>query len=253
MEKERVRRRRGNFTLIEMLVVVAIIAILAAMLSPSLMKSLAQVRGVACANNLRQVTLAQTLYAGDYDDWIVFKSNHWPGAVLESHFKSHDYFIQPYGGDNVNLWLCPGNAAMTEWFNHYNIYGMYNGRGGGRSGAGFRDASYDAAVNGDFIRSPDPYNVLYRLTRARRPGEQALYADTVYHGDGVFDGGPGYGKQWYAWCPSTLEERAGVHALHLGGANFSYFDGGVRKVMEARLDAGLVKVTKYVNMGGFEF
>ena len=236
-----------------MLVVVAIIAILAAMLSPSLMRALAQVRGVSCVNNLRQVTMGQSLYAGDYNDFIVCKSNRWAGAVYEYQGKAHNYFVAPYLGNDNLIWVCPGNAAMTEWFNGYHIYGMYNGRGGGKAGAGFRDLAYSAAENGDFIYSPDSYNILYRVARVRHPGAQALYADTVSLADGAFNGVSFHGKQWYVWCPSALEETAGVHTLHLGGANFSYFDGSVRKVMEARLGDGLVKVTKYVNMDGVPF
>ena len=42
------------FTLIEMLIVVTIIGILAALLAPALQKSLESARAVHCANNLRQ-------------------------------------------------------------------------------------------------------------------------------------------------------------------------------------------------------
>ena len=57
----------ARFTLIEMLVVVAIIAILAAMLAPTLQKALDSARAVLCANNLRQVGTALTLYGNDWN------------------------------------------------------------------------------------------------------------------------------------------------------------------------------------------
>ena len=56
----------ARFTLIEMLVVVAIIGILAALLAPSLQKALESARSVYCGNNLRQVYLQYQMYADDY-------------------------------------------------------------------------------------------------------------------------------------------------------------------------------------------
>jgi prepilin-type N-terminal cleavage/methylation domain-containing protein/prepilin-type processing-associated H-X9-DG protein len=60
--------RRNGFTLIEFLVVIAIIAILAAILFPVFAQAREKARQTQCASNARQVGLATNMYLQDYNE-----------------------------------------------------------------------------------------------------------------------------------------------------------------------------------------
>jgi len=103
-----VRRSTGRgFTLIELLVVIAIIAILAAILFPVFSRARAKARQTSCLSNLKQLGLAMSMYAQDYDEiypmWDNFPDS-WggPGAYV----FTWDSAIQPYM-KNADLLTCP--------------------------------------------------------------------------------------------------------------------------------------------------
>jgi len=58
------------FTLIQLLVVIAIIAVLMGILMPVLGKARKQAWGVVCKSNLRQIGLAAEFYADAYDGFV---------------------------------------------------------------------------------------------------------------------------------------------------------------------------------------
>ena len=70
---------KKKFTLIEVLVVVAIIGILASLLLPSLSSTRQKSREAVCKNNLKQLTTTQMLFADDNEGamWATNYGNEW--------------------------------------------------------------------------------------------------------------------------------------------------------------------------------
>jgi prepilin-type N-terminal cleavage/methylation domain-containing protein len=93
---------RQAFTLIEMLVVIAIIGILASMLLPSLAKAKQKALRIKCMNNLNQIGKAMFMFGQDNDDW--FPWNDWcpPFSVKAEHFA------QNYKEDPGSIFACRG-------------------------------------------------------------------------------------------------------------------------------------------------
>ena len=74
-------RRRRAFTLVELLVVIAIIALLIAILLPVLSKAKQAANRTGCMSNLRQLSIAYQLYAGDNKGYMPMG---WPDPGAES-------------------------------------------------------------------------------------------------------------------------------------------------------------------------
>jgi len=71
MKKSRKYLKDNSFTLIELLIVVAIIALLAGMLLPALRTAREKARQIQCASNMKQCGYAMASYATDFNSFVV--------------------------------------------------------------------------------------------------------------------------------------------------------------------------------------
>lgn len=93
-------RSPRRFTLVEMLVVVAIIAILASLLMPSLHMAVDSARGISCSNNLRGMYAASSQYAGDYGGLMPARLRH------EGAERSWEFMMARYAGFRYSIgWM----------------------------------------------------------------------------------------------------------------------------------------------------
>lgn len=197
--KGRTSSARGvAFTLVELLVVVAILAILSAVLLPRLRQAVEEARRTRCSGQLSQVYTGMMLYAGDNDGtYIVASGSGWfwatPGSPLASYL----------GGlaSMQRIVVCPSN------------------RGGNPQAHG---------VPSQFGTNGFPYVVNYSIVvipSGTNTNPAPCHVFSVGHPSSVVMMADGTTNGWGVGCGvATLSRFQNVHGT---GANMLWCDGHV--------------------------
>jgi prepilin-type N-terminal cleavage/methylation domain-containing protein len=117
------RRGLGGFTLIELLVVVSIVALLLALLLPSLARARQQSVIASCGSNLKQIGTGFTMYLADHRDRYPCATD--PVSTSPRYWlwmgRGFRRFIGPYFVHNINvnnpsILVCPSDPTPPEVF-----------------------------------------------------------------------------------------------------------------------------------------
>jgi prepilin-type N-terminal cleavage/methylation domain-containing protein len=112
----------AGFTLVEMLVVIAVIAILAALLLPPILAAKRKAQRTTCITNLRQIAMGVRMYSDDSQD--ASPSPNWaglPSTNVPSLYSGYKALMKNYVGLNGasstqdKLFKCPADTFYPNW------------------------------------------------------------------------------------------------------------------------------------------
>jgi prepilin-type processing-associated H-X9-DG protein/prepilin-type N-terminal cleavage/methylation domain-containing protein len=218
------------FTLVELLVVTAIITLLAAILLAALAQARSSAQSISCLNNLRQLQAAYHLYAQDHNDFlppnisrrVEFYQVNMPGSWVLGNTLIDTNSVNIRAGvlfsrylDSAAVYHCPSDASKV------------------RGSALLRTRSYSVSLwlNADIENFTNAEDVnssrlnLRQLSQIPSPSDIWAFIDEHEKSidDGIF--------QIASWEPRDSLENAAWSSYrgdrHNNGANLSFADGHV--------------------------
>lgn len=120
--------RAHAFTLLELLVVVAIIALLASILFPAFSRARENARRSSCLSNLKQIGLGIAQYTQDYDEYLPYSGStatggRWPNKI-GPYIKNTSIFVCPSYTDFKPVSNFLYENAATGWRGNGSTYAI---------------------------------------------------------------------------------------------------------------------------------
>jgi prepilin-type N-terminal cleavage/methylation domain-containing protein/prepilin-type processing-associated H-X9-DG protein len=216
---DRIKNSRAGlkFSLIELMIVVAIIAILASLLLPALQIAREKARTISCLNNLKQLSLAASMYNNNFD-------GYYPPAYYNSGAMHYAWDITVVGVVSNNdfrpglLWQSTSISS-----DHSEIHQCPSFNGADMwAGETFTGYNYNTSYIGNDQGEPPA-----RLSQIRHPSETAVFGDGGYAGGAnankfmraPFGDGRG-GDQWFSGRAAGTQ-----HFRHIKQTNVAFADG----------------------------
>jgi prepilin-type N-terminal cleavage/methylation domain-containing protein/prepilin-type processing-associated H-X9-DG protein len=233
------RRIKNAFTLVELLVVIGIIALLVAILLPSLNKARATARRIACQSGERQLFIFATMYANDNRDFYP-PYNVQVGAIAAGYDPSAPWYswwlLDPYSRvkfDSAGTIASPGHKDYDLYGpTSRNIYFCDDFRSLHVRSAG-NPFGFGYAVNTNYTGAFRPWTTPMLSDGVRRtkiPASSRTIFMREINVPYTYDSNLAGPDVW----PLNLTTRAPSFAagnyatLHMGGQNILYFDGHSR-------------------------
>lgn len=248
------------FTLIELLVVVSIIALLIAILLPSLRSARAQARSAVCRSNLHQLHLANANYAVENNDLYVpaasdmlsgFGGRHRWHGVREAEAVDPDPAKNTF--DPLKGPLAPslqgGRVKQCPERTEFVTDGSWNAFEAGTGGYGYNLAGIGSRIYQRGWSFPDlaageQYLLGWTTAEVERPAATVMFTDAAYR---QYYTGRGYYLTEYSFCEPPWRVDATphgpyvnqgtpsewwlllptIHFRHLGRTNVAWCDGHV--------------------------
>jgi prepilin-type processing-associated H-X9-DG protein/prepilin-type N-terminal cleavage/methylation domain-containing protein len=234
-------RKSPAFTLIELLTVIAIIGILAALLLVAISQAKARAKRIQCANNLRQIGLGLQSFLDDNNFYPLvvnpvysngkFKGvMPWRGEIqneLYAHFHIGYKESSPVPYPAEGIWHCPAayrpatfprNQGYPDY--GYNAYGMSALTDTDSLGLGGQHVWISKTEN---FQWPSP---AVGESGVVSPSEMVAMADGFFGGNGVIEDGVSILGRTYG-VTDFLGSTKRAYARHQGRANVVFCDGHV--------------------------
>jgi len=107
------KARKKSFTLVELIIVVAIIGILMGMILPAVSKVKAFALSTSCKNNLRELGVAVHAYIGDSAGYLPCVAAM-PGVVeYEAPYQPLVDYLKPYAGNSSKVFRCQADGGSS--------------------------------------------------------------------------------------------------------------------------------------------